>query len=134
METSTTKYLGELRTQSIHIQSNNNIITDAPMDNEGRGEAFSPTDLLATSLSCCMLTIIGIAARKHGFSIDETQVTTTKIMAQDPRRVIEIVVEFSFPNNGYDEKVKKIIETAARNCPVAKSLHPDLKQTIFFNY
>lgn len=134
MATSTTKYLGDLRNQATHIQSGDQIITDAPLDNEGRGEAFSPTDLLATSLSCCMLTIIGIAARKHDFSIDGTETTTTKIMAQDPRRVSEIIVELTFPKNGYDEKSKKIIEAAARNCPVAKSLHPDLKQTIVFNY
>jgi uncharacterized OsmC-like protein len=134
MATSTTKYLGNLRSEATHIQSGKQIVTDAPLDNEGRGEAFSPTDLLATSLSCCMLTIMGIAARKHGFSIDGTKVATTKIMAQNPRRVGEIVVEFTFPKNNYDEKAKKLIEAAARECPVAKSLHPDLKQTIVFNY
>jgi putative redox protein len=134
MATSTTKYLGELRSQATHIQSGKQIITDAPLDNEGRGEAFSPTDLLATSLSCCMLTIMGIAAGKHGFSIEGTQVVTTKIMAQNPRRVGEIVVEFTFPQNNYDQKTKKLIEAAARECPVAKSLHPDLRQTIVFNY
>lgn len=134
MATSTTKYLGELRTQATHVLSGDQIVTDAPLDNEGRGEAFSPTDLLATSLSCCMLTIMGIAARKHGFSIDGTRVVTTKVMAQNPRRVGEIVVEFSFPEITYDEKTKKIIEASARECPVAKSLHADLKQTIVFNY
>jgi putative redox protein len=134
MATTNTLYPGDLRTQATHIQSGSQIITDAPTDNEGRGEAFSPTDLLATSLSCCMLTIIGITARKHNFSIDGTRVITTKIMAQNPRRVAEIVVEFFFPNNEYDQKTKKLIEVSARECPVAKSLHADLIQTILFNY
>ncbi len=134
MATSTTQYLGDLRTEATHILSGKQIITDAPLDNEGKGEAFSPTDLLATSLGCCMLTIMGIAARKHGFSIDGTKVVTTKIMAQNPRRVGEIIVEFTFPPNDYNDKAKKFIEAAARECPVASSLHPDLAQTILFNY
>lgn len=134
MATSKIKYPGELRTISRHILSGEEIMTDAPVDNEGKGEAFSPTVLLATSLGCCMLTIIGISARKHGFSIDGTEVVVTKIMAQNPRRVGEIVVDFTFPSNQYEEKTKKIIEAAAKDCPVAKSLHPDLIQTIHFNY
>jgi putative redox protein len=134
METVKTVYLGELRTKSVHLQSGNEIITDAPKDNQGKGEAFSPTDLLATSLGCCMISIIGIAARTHSFDITGTEIKTTKIMAADPRRVAEIVVELFFPHNNYGEKEKKIIEYAVKTCPVALSLHPDVKQTIRIHY
>ena len=134
MPTIETKYLGELRTQATHIRSGNTLITDAPVDNKGRGEAFSPTDLLATSLGSCAMTIIGIAARTHGFNVDGTEIRITKIMAENPRRVGEVVVEFDFPKNNYSEKEKAIIENAARTCPVAKSLSQELKQTIIFNF
>ena len=134
MATSKIVYIGDLRTKAAHLQSANEIITDAPVDNEGKGEAFSPTDLLATSLPCCMLTIMGISAKKHGFSIDGTEVTATKVMGTNPRRVVEIVVEFNFPKNNYTDREKAFIEAAAKECPVAKSLHPDLKQTLVYNY
>jgi putative redox protein len=134
MATSTITYNGGLRTTSTHIRSGNEIITDAPVDNKGKGEAFSPTDLLATSLGNCMLTIVGIAAAEHGFNIDGTNCEITKIMAEGPRRVAEIIVNFQFPNENYSDKVKKIIERAALTCPVAQSLHPDLKKTVEFNY
>ena len=135
MATSKITYNGGLRTTSIHERSGNQIITDAPVDNKGKGEAFSPTDLLATSLGNCMLTIVGIAAGEHGFDIDGTTCEITKIMAVDgPRRVAEIVVDFSFPGNGYTDKTRAIIERSARTCPVALSLHPDIKQTVSFNY
>ncbi|TDO21713.1 OsmC family protein [Pedobacter duraquae] len=135
MATSKITYNGGLRTTSIHERSGNQIITDAPVDNKGKGEAFSPTDLLATSLGNCMLTIVGIAAGEHGFNIDGTTCEITKIMAVDgPRRVAEIVVDFHFPDNGYTDKTKAIIERSARTCPVALSLHPDIKQTVSFNY
>lgn len=133
MATIKTVYLGELRTQAEHLQSGTQIITDAPTDNQGKGEAFSPTDLLATSLGSCMLTIMGIAARTHGFDIDGTRVTTTKVMGTNPRRVVEVILEMQFPNN-YEDKHKRIIEAAAKECPVANSLHPDLKQTVTFIY
>jgi len=129
-----TKYLGDLRTNAVHIQSGNSLITDAPIDNQGKGEAFSPTDLLATALGSCMLTIIGIAAQTHNFSIDETNVEITKIMESNPRRVGEIIIEFNFPENKYSSKEQQIIKTSAQNCPVAKSLHPDLIQTLIFNF
>lgn len=135
METVRTIYQGDLRTRAKHIQSGNEFITDAPTDNQGRGEAFSPTDLLAAALGSCMLTIIGIAANTHGFNIDGTEVKITKIMASNPRRVAEVVVEFFFPKTqSYSKKEKILIEKAALECPVAKSLHPDLKQTVSFNY
>lgn len=133
MTTVKTIYLGDLRTQAEHLQSGTKIITDAPTDNNGKGEAFSPTDLLATSLGSCMLTIMGISSRVHGFDIDGTEVNITKVMGTAPRRVIEIIVELNFPHD-YEAKHKRIIEAAAKECPVANSLHPDLKQTITFNY
>lgn len=135
METIRTIYQGDLRTRAKHLQSGNELITDAPTDNQGRGEAFSPTDLLATALGSCMLTIIGIAAKTHGFNIDGTEVRITKIMASNPRRVAEVVVEFFFPKTqSYSKKERILIEKAALECPVAKSVHPDLKQTVSFNY
>ena len=134
METVRTHYIGGLRTKAHHVSSQNELITDAPLDNKGRGEAFSPTDLLATSLGSCALTIMGIAANEHGFDIDGTDVKITKIMASNPRRVSEVVVEFDFPKNNYSEKEKKIIRLAADTCPVNQSLHPDLKKTFIFNF
>lgn len=132
--TSQIEYIGGLRTKARHILSGNELITDAPPDNKGRGEAFSPTDLLATSLGACAVTIMGIAAREHGFNIDETTIEVTKIMASNPRRVSEIEVVFNFPPNNYSDKEKKIIQLSANTCPVFQSLHPDLKKTYIFNY
>ena len=134
MATSKVIYLSELRTEAHHLYSGVKITTDAPLDNQGKAEFFSPTDLAATSLASCMLTIIGIAARTHGFSIDNTEATVTKIMYSNPRRIGEIHIEFDFPDNAYTEKQKKIIEIAGRTCPVALSLHPDLKQNVSFNF
>lgn len=135
METATTKYLGHLRTEAIHKLSGNKIITDAPPDNNGKGEAFSPTDLLATSLTSCMITIMGILANRINIDINGTTASTTKIMASNPRRVSEIHVTISFPkNNTYTDKEKRMLEEAAYACPVAKSLHPDIIQKIEFVY
>jgi putative redox protein len=134
MATSKIIYNGGLRTTSVHERSGVEIITDAPIDNKGKGEAFSPTDLLATSLGNCMLTIIGIAANEHGFSIDGTTCEITKIMAEGPRRVVEIIASFQFPDTDYNDKVKAIIERSAKTCPVMYSLHPDIKKTVSFNY
>lgn len=134
MVTIETKYPGELRTHATHVRSGNTLITDAPHDNKGKGETFSPTDLLATALGSCMMTIIGIAAQTHGFNVDGTKLHITKIMAENPRRVAEVIVELDFPGNNYSVREKAIIENAARTCPVAYSLHPGLKQTIIFNF
>lgn len=134
MATIETVYLGDLRTQATHVRSGQQIITDAPVDNQGKGEAFSPTDLLAASLGSCMLTIMGIAAREQKADIDGTTCSITKIMGTDPRRVAEIQITFNFPQRDYSEKQKTILERAAKACPVAKSLHPDLKETLVFNW
>lgn len=132
--TAATKYLGNLRTSSIHLKSGNSIITDAPTDNNGKGEAFSPTDLMATSLAACMLTIMGIAAQTRGFSIENTEGEVTKIMSTAPRKVSEIIINFNFPKNNFNEKQKELLRHAANSCPVALSLHPDLKKTVTFNF
>jgi len=129
METVQTTYLGNLRTEAIHLQSGSKIITDAPTDNHGKGEAFSPTDLFAASYASCALTIIGIAAQTHGFNIDGAVVKTTKIMGENPRRVAELKVEFTFPANNYSEKERAVIEHSIKHCPVSNSLPSELKVT-----
>ncbi|RYE28619.1 MAG: OsmC family peroxiredoxin [Sphingobacteriaceae bacterium] len=133
MATIETVYQGTLRTQATHVQSGIAILTDAPVDNQGKGEAFSPTDLLAAALGSCMLTIMGIAAREHQINIENTTCTITKIMAASPRRVGEIGVELNFPEK-YTDKQQKILERAALTCPVYLSLHPDLKKSVNFNW
>ena len=134
MATIETVYLGELRTEATHVRSGEKIITDAPVDNQGKGEAFSPTDLLATALGSCMLTVMGIAAREQKVNIDGTTCSITKIMGTEPRRVSEVQIVFNFPANDYTDKVKIILERAAHTCPVSKSLHPDVKETLVFNW
>lgn len=132
MATIKTIYLGELRTENEHLQSGNKVITDAPTDNQGKGEYFSPTDLLATALGSCIMTIMGIKARDSEIDLTGTQVNVTKIMASEPRRVAEVIVNFHFPNKGYSDKEKQLIESVAGISPVPLSLHPDLVQTINF--
>ena len=133
--TSSIIYEGDLRTTCTHLKSGQSIITDAPTDNHGKGEAFSPTDLLATSLGSCMLTVMGIVADRNGININGTKANITKAMAENPRRVAEIVVEIIFPNGKtYSDKEKALLENAAKSCPVAKSLHTDIDQKISFHY
>ena len=134
MATIKTTYLGDLRTRNIHLQSGNELITDAPTDNRGKGESFSPTDLLATSLGNCIMTIMGIKAMDNGIDLVGTELEITKIMVSDPRRVAEVIVEFYFPKKNYTEEQKKLVESVAGISPVPLSLHPDLKQTIKFNW
>jgi len=131
--TSKVKYLGELRTEGLHLQSGKVILTDAPKDNHGKGEAFSPTDLVATALASCMLSVMGIVALKEGVTpVDGANAEVTKIMYPDPRRIGEVHVRITFPKKNYSEKERKMYEHAAYTCPVAKSLHPDLKQVVEF--
>lgn len=134
MKTSEITYIGNLRTSAVHLQSGNTIITDAPIDNNGKGEAFSPTDLLSTSLGCCMLTIMGIVAQRHAIDIEGTTIQVTKVMESNPRRVGEIILEFNMPKNNYSDKEKDLLLNAAHTCPVAKSLSSELIQTVIFNY
>jgi len=134
MATLQTIYKGNLRTEVTHLQSGSVVITDAPTDNHGKGESISPTDMFAASFGSCMLTIMGIAAQNRGFNIDGTTLKTTKIMADKPRRIAEIIVEITFPHNNYSDKERKILELCAKECPVAQSLHPDIKQTVIYNF
>jgi putative redox protein len=134
METSKTEYLGGYRTQATHLLSSQTIITDAPIDNNGKGEAFSPTDLVATALSSCMLTIMDMTASTHNFSLERAAVKTTKIMASNPRRIAEIIIDFDLKGSSYTNKQKAILENAAKHCPVAKSIHPDIKVVTYFHY
>lgn len=134
MSTSTVKYLGSLRTEAIHLKSKERIITDAPTDNHGRGEAFSPTDLVATALASCMVSILGIQANTSNIKLGDINADVTKIMNANPRKISEIVVVMNFTNHQYSEKEKTILMNAARTCPVALSLNPDIKQTITFNF
>ena len=129
-----TTYLGNLRCEAEHLDSGSKIMTVAPKDNNGDGSLFSPTDLFATSLGCCMLTIIGMTARTNGFSIDGTTITTEKIMGTNPRRVVELRLEFDMPKNGYTDKQKAMIENSARTCPVANSISPEINKVINFNW
>ncbi|MDA3781554.1 MAG: OsmC family protein [Bacteroidales bacterium] len=130
METIKTIYKGNLRTEARHVQSGNKIITDAPVDNRGKGEYFSPTDMLATSLASCILTIMGIKAMDNGFVIDGAIAKTWKIMSENPRRVAEIKIEFDFSMCHLTDKEKKILKALVNVSPVPLSLHPDTKQTI----
>lgn len=131
--TSKVIYEGELRTVATHLKSGTVIETDAPPDNQGKGERFSPTDLVATALGSCMLTIMGIAARTHNINIEGTSCDIEKIMGTDPRRIVEIKANLTLPaNQNYSDKEKKILEHAALTCPVIESLHPDCKKTVSF--
>lgn len=132
MKTSKVTYQGDLRTSAIHLQSSNEIITDAPIDNQGKGEAFSPTDLLATSLASCMLTIIGIKACDMDIDIAGTTVDVTKMMAAEPRRISEIHITITF-NQKLDNRTQKIFYNTALTCPVAQSIHPDIIQKVTIN-
>jgi len=133
MATSTIFYPGQLRTVMTHLQSGNEVITDAPTDNHGKGEAFSPTDLVATGLGSCMLTVMGIKADSLGISMDGARVSITKHMGTAPRRIVQIDVAVVLPASIAEEH-RSILELVGTTCPVAKSLHPDLIQNITFQY
>ncbi len=132
--TSKITYNGELRTTAVHLRSGTTVITDAPTDNHGKGEAFSPTDFVATALGSCMLTIMGIVAKRIEADITGTKVEVTKVMASNPRRIAAVEVHIQLPHDNYTDKVKTILENAARTCPVAMSLDPDLEQKVSFGY
>ncbi|MCG8410824.1 MAG: OsmC family protein [Bacteroidales bacterium] len=133
-ETIQTTYTGQLRTEAIHVQSGNRLITDAPLDNCGKGETFSPTDLLATSLTSCIFTIMGIKAQASGFSIDGAKAKTWKIMSENPRRVAEVKVEFDFSMCDLTDKQKKILKALVKVSPVPLSLHDETNQNISLKF
>jgi len=132
--TSEITYLGNLRCKASHLASGMEIFTDAPVDNHGKGEAFSPTDLVSTGLGLCLLTIMGVLAQREEIALEGTRASIQKIMLADPRRIGEIITDIYFPPLFISEKQKIMLERAARSCPVALSLHPDLLQTIRFHY
>ncbi|MDJ1471210.1 OsmC family protein [Xanthocytophaga flava] len=135
MPTVSTEYLGHLRTQAKHVASGNTIITDAPLDNHGKGEAFSPTDLTSASLGSCMMTIMGIVAERENLDLTGTAFEVTKTMAADPRRIYKIEVNFKIKSNvELSEAQKQKLQNAARTCPVALSLHPDIEQLVTFEF
>ncbi len=127
--TSTVVYNGDLRTTCTHLRSGDNFETDAPIDNNGKGERFSPTDLMSTSLATCMLTVMGIKARSMGFDLNDIKVEVLKIMKADPRRISGIELTFHIPDSlkDIDEKTKMILKTIGETCPVMKSIHPDIE-------
>lgn len=127
--TSAVVYNGALRTTCTHIQSGSFFETDAPVDNHGKGERFSPTDLMATSLATCMITVMGIKARSMGFDLDGISAEVLKIMKSDPRRVGGIEITFHIPDTlkDTDEKTKTILKNTGETCPVMKSIHPDIE-------
>jgi uncharacterized OsmC-like protein len=127
--TSTVVYNGDLRTTLTHLKSGDHFETDAPTDNNGKGERFSPTDLLATSLATCMVTVMGIKARTMGFDLNDIKIEVLKIMKADPRRVSGIELTFHIPGSlkDIDEKTKTILKHTGDTCPVMKSIHPDIE-------
>jgi len=131
--TSKVTYLGNLRTENLHLKSGDTFFTDAPTDNNGKGEAFSPTDTVATGLANCMLTVMGIKARDLGIEMSGTTAEVTKIMATNPRRISKVVVILNLPFM-VDIKRKKILEHTAKTCPVLYSLHPEIEKDISFNW
>ena len=129
--TSKVTYISDLRTECEHLKSSNTFITDAPTDNNGKGEAFSPTDTVATALASCMLTVMGIKARDLNLKLDGSKAEVTKVMASDPRRISEIQVVLHM-NLKVDERERLILERTGFTCPVHYSLHPDIKKDIQF--
>ena len=128
------KYVGELRTESTHLKSSNVIITDAPKDNNSKGNAFSPTDLVASALCSCMTTVMGICANKNQFDLPNSTAHITKVMSSHPRRISKIIIEINFDSNNLSEQnIEKLI-AVAEGCPVAQSLSSDLIQEVRFNF
>lgn len=133
MSTATARYAGQLRTEATHVASGTTIQTDAPVDNHGRGEAFSPTDLVCAALGSCMMTIMGIVAERQELDLTSVTWSVTKHMAADPRRIIGIDVAFRMPA-WLSDKQRATLENAARTCPVALSLNPEIRQSVQFTY
>ena len=131
--TSSVIYKGQLRTEAEHLQSGSKMITDAPVDNHGKGEAFSPTDTVATAVATCMLTVMGIKAEELQVDMTGAKASVTKFMAANPRRISRVEVEVEMPQK-YSEKITKILENTGRSCPVIQSLHPELEKQISFTY
>lgn len=134
MPTATNEYLGQLRTRATHNASGESFITDAPLDNQGRGEAFSPTDTVCAALASCMMTLMGIYAEREGISLNGLRSETIKHMESNPRRIGRIEIDFHWPEPEASAHQIEMLKRAALTCPVAKSLHPDLIQEIRFHF
>lgn len=132
MVTSTVEYLGELRTKCSHTFSGTEIYTDAPLDNKGKAETFSPTDLVATSLASCMFTIMGIYCNEHGLTLKSAKASVVKIMASNPRRIQKIEVQIDLYDNDWSETERKKVIAAGRACPVAKTLEGNVEIEFIF--
>jgi len=132
--TSTVIYNSDIRTTCTHIQSGSVIVTDGPTDNYGKGEAFSPTDLVCTALAACALSLMGIYAKNHDLNVDGTKAEVTKIMHPAPRKIGKVIVNITFPDYNFSEKDKKTLEKVALTCPVSLSLHPEVIQEFNFNW
>ena len=132
--TATVTYESNLRTTCLHLQSGSVFETDAPTDNKGKGERFSPTDLIATGLGACLITTMGIKAESMNIQLDGAKVEVTKVMVSDPRRIGKIIVHATMPALNLDEKTIEILERVGRTCPVERSLHPDVELDIQFNW
>ena len=128
------RYLGKLRTHSTHLKSSDTIITDAPVDNNGKGNAFSPTDLVASALCSCMITVMGICAEKNNFELPGSTAYVTKIMESHPRRISKIIIQINFDNNNLSDQQTEKLVAVAKGCPVAQSLSFDLIQEVKFNF
>ena len=128
------RYLGELRTHSTHLKSSDTIITDAPVDNNGKGNAFSPTDLVASALCSCMTTVMGICAEKNNFELPGSTAFVTKLMESHPRRISKIIIEINFDKNNLSDQQTEKLVAVAKGCPVAQSLSSDLIQEVKFNF
>lgn len=133
MATSSIEYVGDLRTTCIHLQSGTQILTDAPTDNHGKGEAFSPTDLVATALGSCMVSIMAIKSKDLEVDLKDSTVSITKIMQAEPRKIAKIIVELNL-SIATSDKNKTILERSAMTCPVLLSLHPDIEKEVTFNW
>ena len=134
MITSKVTYSGQLRTSAEHIRSGSIVITDAPVDNNGKGQAFSPTDTVATGLASCMMTMMGIRAEKENRDLTGMTAEVTNIMAADPRRINKIIIKLDIPAKDLKEKDFRVLEKIACTCPVAYSLHPDIEQDLTFSF
>lgn len=134
MDTAQITYLGDLRTEARHVRSGNLLITDAPVDNQGKGEAFSPTDLLCTALGTCMMTLVGITAQGHGLMLEGMDARVVKHMAAAPRRVARVEVHLHIRAKGLNSRHKDLLEHSARTCPVALSLSEALEQEVHVEF
>jgi uncharacterized OsmC-like protein len=134
MITSKITYSGELRTKAIHVRSSQEVITDAPIDNQGKGEAFSPTDIVCSALCSCMMTIMGQVAQREAIPMEGITAEVTKLMSASPRKISEVVVNFDMRQLSLSDKQRKMLENAARTCPVALSLSDEVIQTVTFDY